>query len=115
MGKEAVQKWIKKDSKLECYEVISDNDIKSCVFCGSEEAKNFEKYSESDGENLLTHPKLSHYNALVHTEALHNYFKQEDESTSAQGIMVRNLSSNISGRINEKLKETFIISFFTKW
>ncbi|GBN12607.1 hypothetical protein AVEN_209355-1, partial [Araneus ventricosus] len=51
-------------------EVLRDDDIVSRVTCGTEETRNFEECPESDEENLETHQKLSHGDALVHTEAL---------------------------------------------
>lgn len=108
----AVQQWIDEDSKLESYEVLSDDEIVSRVTCDSEETRNEE--SESDQECLLTHPKLSHGDALVHTEALLNYLEQENESTPAEKMMLRNLRGKIRRRVNENRKQTSIISFFTK-
>ncbi|GBM12730.1 hypothetical protein AVEN_228522-1 [Araneus ventricosus] len=116
VDEEAVEQWINEDSTLECCEVLSDNDILSCVTCGSEETRNFEECPESDEENLVTHQKLSHCESqkLLHTEALLNYLKQEDESTPAEKMILRNLLSIICRRVNEKQKQTSIISFFTK-
>ncbi|GBM14207.1 hypothetical protein AVEN_167294-1 [Araneus ventricosus] len=111
---EAVKQWINEDSTLECCEVLSDDNIVSCVNYGSEETRNFEECPESDEENLVTHQKLSHGGALVHTEALLNYLEQEDESTPAEKMILRNLRSIIRRRVNEKQKQTSIISFFTK-
>lgn len=58
---------------------------------GSKETRNFEKCSESDEEktltqnfNSLTHPKLNHGDALIHSEALLNYLEQECESTHGE-------------------------------
>ncbi|GBM18012.1 hypothetical protein AVEN_100959-1 [Araneus ventricosus] len=93
MDEEAVEQWINEDSTLECGEVLSDDDIVSRVTCGSEETRNFEECPESDEENLVTHQKLSHGDALVHTEALLNYLEQEDESTPAEKMVLRNLRS----------------------
>ncbi|GBM39855.1 hypothetical protein AVEN_150767-1 [Araneus ventricosus] len=76
--------------------------------------RNFEECPESDEENLVTHQKLSHGDALVHTEALLNYLEQEDDSTSSKKIILRNLHSIIRRRVNEKRKQTSMISFFTK-
>lgn len=59
VAEEAVQHWIKKDSKFECYEVSSDDDIMTRVVCGSEKTSNFE-FPECDEENLVTHQKISH-------------------------------------------------------
>ncbi|GBO20275.1 hypothetical protein AVEN_67506-1 [Araneus ventricosus] len=56
---EAVEQWINEHSTLECCEVLSDDDIVSCVTCGSEETRNFEECPDSDEENLVTHQKLS--------------------------------------------------------
>ncbi|GBM40660.1 hypothetical protein AVEN_31444-1, partial [Araneus ventricosus] len=95
-------------------EVLRDDDIVSRVTCGSEETRNFEECPESDEENLVTHQKLSHGDALVHTEALLNYLEQEDESTPAEKMILRNLSSIIRRRLNEKQKQTSIISVFRK-
>ncbi|GBN02631.1 hypothetical protein AVEN_235076-1 [Araneus ventricosus] len=81
---EVVVRWINEDSTLECWEVLSDDDIVSRATCGSEETRNFEECPGSDEENLVTHQKLSHDDALVHTEALLNYLEQEDESTPAE-------------------------------
>ncbi|GBN01174.1 hypothetical protein AVEN_19088-1 [Araneus ventricosus] len=92
----------------------SDDDIVSRVTCGSEETRNFEECPESEEENLVTHEKLSHGDALVHTEALLNYLEQEDESTPAEKMISRNLRSIICRRVNQKQKQTSIISFFTK-
>ncbi|GBM42797.1 hypothetical protein AVEN_228572-1 [Araneus ventricosus] len=78
---EAVEQWINEESTLECCEVLSDEDIVSRVTCGSEETRDFEECPESDEENLVTHQKLIHGGALVHTEAFLNYLEQEDEST----------------------------------
>ncbi|GBN67278.1 hypothetical protein AVEN_131206-1 [Araneus ventricosus] len=84
VDEEAVEQWINEDSTLECCEVLSDDDIVSRVTCGSEETRNFEECPESDEENLATHQKLSHGDALVHNETLLNYLEQEDESTPAK-------------------------------
>ena len=97
-----------------CYDVLSDDDIWLRVVCDSEKTRNYGECSESDEENLVTYQKLNHGDALVHTEALLKYLKQEDESTSAQKIMLRNLSSKIRQRVNEKQKQTSVTSFFTK-
>ncbi|GBM28577.1 hypothetical protein AVEN_265026-1 [Araneus ventricosus] len=78
------------------------------------ETRNFEECPASDEENLVTHQKLSLGDALVHTEALLNYLEQEDESTPAEQMILRNVRSIIPRRINEKQKQTSIISFFTK-
>ncbi|GBM52369.1 hypothetical protein AVEN_160094-1 [Araneus ventricosus] len=86
VDKEAAGKWINEDSTLECYEVLSDDDIKSRVTCGSEETRNLEECDESDEENLVTNQKLSHGDALVHTKALRNYLEQETESTNAEKL-----------------------------
>ncbi|GBN83031.1 hypothetical protein AVEN_81433-1, partial [Araneus ventricosus] len=67
VDEEAVEQWINEDSTLECCEVLSDDDVVSRVTCGSEETRNFEECPESDEENLVTHQKLSHGGALVHT------------------------------------------------
>ncbi|GBN48803.1 hypothetical protein AVEN_127669-1 [Araneus ventricosus] len=114
VDEEAVEQWINGDLTLECCEVLSDDDIVSRVTCGSEETRNFEECPESDEENLATHQKLSHGDALVHTEALLNYLEQEDESTPAEKMILGNLRSIIRRRINEKQKQTSIISFFTQ-
>ncbi|GBM90603.1 hypothetical protein AVEN_264673-1 [Araneus ventricosus] len=115
VDEEAVGQWINKDSTLECFEVLSDDDIVSRVTSGSEETRNFEECPESDEESLVTHQKLSHHgDALVHTGALLNYLDQEDESTPAEKMILRNLSSTIRRRVNEKQKQTSTISFFTK-
>ncbi|GBO31412.1 hypothetical protein AVEN_145814-1 [Araneus ventricosus] len=99
---------------MECCEVLSDDDIVSSATCGSEETRNFEECPASDKKNLATHQKLSLGDALVHSEALLNYLEQEDESTPAEKIILRNLRSIIRRRVNEKQKRTSIISFFTK-
>ncbi|GBM63671.1 hypothetical protein AVEN_112835-1 [Araneus ventricosus] len=115
VDEEAVEQWIDEDSTLECCEVLSDDDIVFRVTCGSEETRNFEECPASDEENLVTHQKLSLGDALVHTEALLNYLEQEDESTPAGKMILRNLRSIIiRRRVNEKQKQTSIISFFTK-
>ncbi|GBO02599.1 hypothetical protein AVEN_273299-1, partial [Araneus ventricosus] len=114
MDEEAVEQWINEDSTLECCEVLSVDDIVSRVTCGSEETSNFEKCPESDEENLVTQQKLSHGDAIVHTEVLLNYLEQEDESTLAEKIMLRNLRSIIRRIVNEKQNQSSIISFFTK-
>lgn len=102
------------DSEMECYEVLSDDDIVLRVACDSEKTRNYEECSESDEENLITPQKLSHGDALLHTEALLNYLEQEDESTPAEKMILRNLRSKIRRRVNEKQKQTSITSFFTK-
>ncbi|GBM18356.1 hypothetical protein AVEN_127808-1 [Araneus ventricosus] len=107
---EAVEQWINEDSTWECCEVLSEDDIVSRVTCGSEERER----PESDEENLVTHQKLSHGDALVHTEALLNYLEQEDESTPAEKMILRNMCSIICRRVNETQKQTSIIPFFTK-
>ncbi|GBN28849.1 hypothetical protein AVEN_120517-1 [Araneus ventricosus] len=114
MDEEAVEQWINEDSTLECCEVLSEDDIVPRVTCGSEETRNFEERPESGEENLVTHQKLSHGDALVHTEALLNYLEQEDESTPAEKMILRNLRSIIRRRVNEQQKQTSIISFFRK-
>ncbi|GBN24477.1 hypothetical protein AVEN_100487-1 [Araneus ventricosus] len=111
---EAMEQWVNENSTLECCEVLSDGDILSGVTCGSGETRNIEECPESDEENLVTHQKLSHGDALVHTEALLNYLEQEDESTPAEKMTLRNLRSIIRRRVNGKQKQTSIISFFTK-
>ncbi|GBN05047.1 hypothetical protein AVEN_250570-1, partial [Araneus ventricosus] len=102
VDEEAVEQWINEDSTLKCCEVLSDDDIVSRGTCGSEETRNFEECPESDEENLVIHQKLSHGGALVHNEALLNYLEQEDESTPAEKIILRNLRSIIRRRVNEK-------------
>ncbi|GBM98843.1 hypothetical protein AVEN_188104-1 [Araneus ventricosus] len=102
------------DSALECCEVLSDDDIVSRVTCSPEETRNFEECPASDEENLVTHQKLSLGDALVHTDALLNYLEQEDESTPAEKIILKNLRSIIRRRVNGKQKQTSIISYFTK-
>ncbi|GBM69956.1 hypothetical protein AVEN_210607-1 [Araneus ventricosus] len=116
VDEEAVEQWINEDSTLECCEVLRDDDIVSRVTCGSEETRNLEECPKSDEDNLVTPQKLSHGDALVHTEALEllNYLEQEDESTPAEKMILRNLRSIIRRRVNEKQKHTSIISFFTK-
>lgn len=114
VDEEAVQQWINEDSEMECYEVLSDDDIVLRVACDSEKTRNYEECSESDEENLITPQKLSHGDALLHTEALLNYLEQEDESTPAEKMILRNLRSKIRRRVNEKQKQTSITSFFTK-
>ncbi|GBM28024.1 hypothetical protein AVEN_27416-1 [Araneus ventricosus] len=84
VAEKAVEQWVNENSTLECSEVLSDDDIVSRITCGSEETRNFEECPESDEENLVTHQKLSHGEALVHTEALLYYLEQEDESTPAK-------------------------------
>ncbi|GBM62600.1 hypothetical protein AVEN_243344-1 [Araneus ventricosus] len=84
VDEEAMEQWINEDSTLECCEVLSDDDIVSRVTCGSQETRNFEQCPESGEENLVTHQKLSHGGALVHTDALLNYLEQEDESIPAE-------------------------------
>ncbi|GBM58747.1 hypothetical protein AVEN_183575-1 [Araneus ventricosus] len=76
VDEEAVEQWINEDSTLECCEVLNDDDIVSRVTCGSEETTNFEECPEIDEENLVTHQKLSHGDALVHTEALITWRKK---------------------------------------
>ncbi|GBN00128.1 hypothetical protein AVEN_184303-1 [Araneus ventricosus] len=96
VDEEAVEQWINKDSILEFCEVLSDDDdIVSHVTCGSEETRNFDECSESDEENLVTYQKLRHGDSLVHTEALLNYLEQEDKSTHAEKMILRNLRSII--------------------
>ncbi|GBL75973.1 hypothetical protein AVEN_234292-1 [Araneus ventricosus] len=114
VDEEAVGQWINEDSTLECCEDLSDDDIVPRVTCGSEETRNFEECPKNDEENLVTHQKLSHGDALVHNEALLNYLEQEDESTPAEKMILRNLSSIICRRVNDKQKQTSIISFFSK-
>ncbi|GBO09809.1 hypothetical protein AVEN_247861-1, partial [Araneus ventricosus] len=114
VDEEAVEQWINEDSTLECCEVLSDDDIVSRVTCGSEETRNFEECHESDEGNLVKQQKLNHGDALVHTEALLNYLEQEDESTPAEKMILRKLSTIIRRRVNEKQKQTSIIPFFTK-
>ncbi|GBM72349.1 hypothetical protein AVEN_178029-1, partial [Araneus ventricosus] len=58
IDEEAVEQWINEDSKLECCEVLSDDDIVSRATCGSEETRNFEECPESDEENLLCESQL---------------------------------------------------------
>jgi hypothetical protein len=100
---------------LESYEVLSDVDtIVSCVACGSEETKNFEECPEITEKNILTHQKLNHGATLIHTDALIDYLEQEYENSVAEKMMLRNLRSKIRRRVNEKLKQTSIISFFSK-
>ncbi|GBM91545.1 hypothetical protein AVEN_83472-1 [Araneus ventricosus] len=102
------------DSTLECCEVLSDDDIVSRVTCGSEETRNFEGCPESDEENLVTHRKVSHGDAFEHTESFLHYLEQEDESTPTEKMIFIYLRSIIRRRVNEKHKQTSIISFFTK-
>ncbi|GBM25402.1 hypothetical protein AVEN_245813-1 [Araneus ventricosus] len=101
VDEEAVKQWINENLTLECFEVLSDDDIVSRVTCVSEETRNFEECPGSDEEILVTHKKLSHGDALVHTEAFLNYLEQEDESTPTEKIL-RNLRSIIHRRVNEK-------------
>ncbi|GBO12908.1 hypothetical protein AVEN_67844-2 [Araneus ventricosus] len=114
VDEEAVEQWINEDSTLECCKVLSGDDIVSCVTCGSEETRNFEECPESFEENLVTHQKLSQGDVLVDAAALLNYLEQEDESTPAEKFILRNLRSIIRQRVNEKQKQTSIISCFTK-
>ncbi|GBM81860.1 hypothetical protein AVEN_219818-1 [Araneus ventricosus] len=116
VDEEAVEQWINEDSTLECCEILSDDDIVYRVTCGSEETRDSEECPESDEENLVTRQKLNHGDALVYTKslALLNCLEQEDESTPAEKMILRNLRSIIRRRINEKQKQTSIISFFTK-
>ncbi|GBN51569.1 hypothetical protein AVEN_83431-1 [Araneus ventricosus] len=114
VDEEAVEQSVNEDSTLECCEVLNDVDIVSRVTCGAEETRNFEECPESDEENLANHQKLSHGGALVDTEALLTHLEQEDESTPAEKMILRNLRSIIRRRVNEKQKQTCIISFFTK-
>ncbi|GBO28661.1 Fatty-acid amide hydrolase 2, partial [Araneus ventricosus] len=100
VDEEAVEQCINEDSTLECCEVLSEDDIVSRVTCGSEETRNFEECPESDEESLVTRQKLSLGDALVHTEALLNYSEQEDESTPAEKMILRNLSSIIRRRVS---------------
>ncbi|GBM46315.1 hypothetical protein AVEN_88009-1 [Araneus ventricosus] len=93
VDEEAVEQWINEDSTSESCKVLSDDDIVSRVSCGSEETRNFEECPESDEENLVTHQKLSHGDALVHTEALLNYLEQEDDIV--EKMILRNLRSII--------------------
>ena len=55
VDKEAVQQWIYENSKVECYKVLSDDDIVLQVACDSEKIRNYEECSESNEENLVTH------------------------------------------------------------
>ncbi|GBM95652.1 hypothetical protein AVEN_130013-1 [Araneus ventricosus] len=112
VDEEAVEQWINEDSTLECCKVLSDDDIVCHVTCGSEETRDFEECSDSDEGNIVTHQKLRHCVSLVHTEALLNYLEQEDESTPAENMILRNLRSIIRRRVNKK--QTSIISFFIK-
>ncbi|GBN80316.1 hypothetical protein AVEN_14398-1 [Araneus ventricosus] len=114
VNEEAVEQWINEDSTLEYCEVLSDDDIVPRVTCGSEETRIFEECPESVEEDLVTHQKGSHGDVLVHTEALLDYLGQEDESTPAEKMILRNLRSIIRRIVNEKQKQTSIISFFTK-
>ncbi|GBN08739.1 hypothetical protein AVEN_64893-1 [Araneus ventricosus] len=102
VDEEAVEQWINEDSISECCKVLSDDDIVSRVRCDSEETRNFEECPESDEENLVTHQKLSHGDALVHTEALFNYLEQEDQSTPAQKMILSNLRSIIRRRVSRR-------------
>ncbi|GBL86889.1 hypothetical protein AVEN_218641-1 [Araneus ventricosus] len=95
VDEEAVEQWINEDSTMECCKVVSDDDIASRVTWGSDETRNFEECPESDEENLVTQQKLSHGDALVHTEVSFNYLEQEDESTPAEKMILRNLRSKI--------------------
>ncbi|GBM40133.1 hypothetical protein AVEN_25970-1 [Araneus ventricosus] len=105
VDEEAVEQWINEDSTLECCEVLSEVDIVPRVTCGLEERRNFEEYPESDEENLVTHQKLSHDDALVHTEALLNYLEQEDESTPTEKMILRMASETVTSRnLNERRK-----------
>ncbi|GBM74384.1 hypothetical protein AVEN_161278-1 [Araneus ventricosus] len=84
-----MKQWNNGLTKMECCEVLSDDDIVSRVTCGLEETRNFEECLESDEESLVEQQKLSHGDALVHTEALLNYLEQEDESTTAEKREIR--------------------------
>lgn len=53
-----------KDSKLECYEVLSD-DFDACHLWFKR--KIFEEIPESGEDNFVTPQKLSHGEAFVHT------------------------------------------------
>ena len=93
-----MQQWIDKNLKLECYKVLSGDGILLLVAQKKREIlKNDLKVNE---ENIVTHQKLRHDDALVHTEALLNYFKQDDESIPAEKMMLRNLRSKIRQRVN---------------
>lgn len=50
---------------------------------GSEKTGNFKDYPGNFEENITTLQKLRHGDALVQTEALLNYFEQEDVSRPA--------------------------------
>ncbi|GBM36247.1 hypothetical protein AVEN_71953-1 [Araneus ventricosus] len=60
VDEEAVEQCINQDSTFECCDALSEDDIVSCVTCGSVETRNFEKCPESDEGNLVTHQKLRH-------------------------------------------------------
>lgn len=55
----------------------------------SGKTRNFKKYPVSNEGDILTHPKLSHDDGLVHIEELHSYLYQEGESKPAEKIDVK--------------------------
>jgi len=57
VNEDAVQQWVDEDSKLECYDFLSGNDVVPRVTCSYKETKNFEECLESDEENLVAHQK----------------------------------------------------------
>lgn len=52
-----MQACISNDSKLECYEVLNEDDIVSPVACGSEEITHLKERPKSDERNFDTHKK----------------------------------------------------------
>lgn len=95
-------------SKLKYNEVFSDFDMVLHTPCSSEKTTNFKKCPENSKENLLTHPKLNHSDALVYTESLINWSKKIKALLLKN---LRNLSCKISQKVNENLPS---ISFFTR-
>lgn len=69
-AEEAVQEWLNKDVKLECYNAMCD--IMLPFTCGSET----EQCPATDDNNLIPQRCIG-----THTEALLNYFEQEDNGT----------------------------------
>lgn len=57
MDEGVMQACISNDSKLECYEVLNEDDIVSPVACGSEEITHLKERPKSDERNFDTHKK----------------------------------------------------------
>lgn len=73
VDEKVMKQWINEDFKVECYRVLSENDIVSRVASCSRKTMSSEKLHENDEEFFITHPKLRKVDASIHIDTLLNY------------------------------------------